>query len=158
MQATNVTKLKRDEMIAFLEELKKTHSDDRSIRAFNEIENTLTEKKFGLVFEEHTEEVDEKLKNEIPILCADEERKICKDKNLPYNFIIEGDNLQALYLLEKTHRGKIDCISRSWSFKIVWIPFMEGSSGSFDRVLSTATKVQFDKRSQKFAFKWDSWA
>ena len=110
MQATNVTKLKRDEMIDFLEELKKTHSDDSSIRAFNEIENTLTEKKFGLVFEEHTEEVDEKLKNEIPILCADEERKICKDKNLPYNFIIEGDNLQALYLLEKTHRGKIDCI------------------------------------------------
>lgn len=110
MQATNVTKLKRDEMIAFLEELKKTHSDDSSIRAFNEIENTLTEKKFGLVFEEHTEEVDEKLKKEIPILCADEERKICKDKNLPYNFIIEGDNLQALYLLEKTHRGKIDCI------------------------------------------------
>lgn len=110
MQATNITKLKRDEMIAFLEELKKTHSDDSSIRAFNEIENTLTEKKFGLVFEEHTEEVDEKLKKEIPILCADEERKICKDENLPYNFIIEGDNLQALYLLEKTHRGKIDCI------------------------------------------------
>ena len=110
MQAINVTKLKRDEMIDFLEELKKTYSDDSSIRAFNEIENTLTEKKFGLVFEEHTEEVDEKLKNEIPILCADEERKICKDKNLPYNFIIEGDNLQALYLLEKTHRGKIDCI------------------------------------------------
>lgn len=110
MQAKNITKQKRDEMIDFLEELKKTHSDDSSIRAFNEIENTLTEKKFGLVFEEHTEEVDEKLKNEIPILCADEERKICKDKNLPYNFIIEGDNLQALYLLEKTHRGKIDCI------------------------------------------------
>ncbi|MBQ3850066.1 MAG: site-specific DNA-methyltransferase, partial [Clostridia bacterium] len=28
----------------------------------------------------------------------------------PWNFIIEGDNLQALYLLEKTHRGKVDCI------------------------------------------------
>lgn len=106
----NLTKIKRDEMIAFLEELKKTHNDDNSIRAFNEIENTLTEKKFGLVFEEHTEEVDERLLNEIPVFCADETRKICKDKNLPYNFIIEGDNLQALYLLEKTHRGKIDCI------------------------------------------------
>ena len=106
----NVTKLKRDEMIKFLEELKNTHTDDSSIRAFNEIENALTEKKFGLVFEEHTEEVDERLLNEIPIFCADESRKICKDKNLPYNFIIEGDNLQALYLLEKTHRGRIDCI------------------------------------------------
>ena len=106
----NVTKLKRDEMIKFLEELKNTHTDDSSIRAFNEIENALTEKKFGLVFEEHTEEVDEKLLNEIPVFCADESRKICKNKNLPYNFIIEGDNLQALYLLEKTHRGRIDCI------------------------------------------------
>ena len=106
----NLTKLKRDEMIAFLEELKQSHSDDESIRAFNEIENTLTDKKFGLVFEEHTEEVDERLLNEIPIFCADETRKICKDKDLPYNFIIEGDNLQALYLLEKTHRGKVDCI------------------------------------------------
>lgn len=110
MAVTNLTKLKRDEMIKFLEGLKKTHTDDTSIRAFNEIENALTEKKFGLVFEEHMEEIDEKLLNEIPVFSADETRKICKDKSLPYNFIIEGDNLQALYLLEKTHRGKVDCI------------------------------------------------
>lgn len=97
-------------MIAFLEELKKTHTDDESIRAFNEIENSLLEKKYGLVFEEHTEEVDERLLNEIPVLCEDKERRLCKDKNLPWNFIIEGDNLQALYLLEKTHKGRIDCI------------------------------------------------
>ena len=107
---TNLTKLKRDRMIDFLKELKETHNDDESLRAFNEIENALTEKKFGLVFEEHTEEVDERLLNEIPIFSADEDRKICKDKELPYHFIIEGDNLQALYLLEKTHRGKVDCI------------------------------------------------
>lgn len=27
-----------------------------------------------------------------------------------YNFILEGDNLQSLYLLEKTHKGLIDVI------------------------------------------------
>lgn len=106
----NLTKQKRDEMLAFLEELKKEHADDKSIRAFNEIENHLRDKKFGLVFEEHTEEVDELLKENIPVLRADSERRICKDENLPWNFLIEGDNLQALYLLEKTHRGKVDCI------------------------------------------------
>lgn len=106
----NITKAKRYEMLKFLEELKLRHTDDASIKAFNEIKNHLTEKKFGLVFEEHTEEVDEKLKDNIPVLCSDETRKICKDLSLPYNFIIEGDNLQALYLLEKTHRGKVDCI------------------------------------------------
>ena len=44
----NLSKIKRDEMIAFLDELKKTHSDDASIRAFNMIENHLREKKYGL--------------------------------------------------------------------------------------------------------------
>lgn len=106
----NITKMKRDEMLAFLQELRVQHTDDASIRAFSEIENALTEKKFGLVFEEHTEEVDEKLLTHIPVLCADSERRICKDPTLPWNFVIEGDNLQALYLLEKTHRGRVDCI------------------------------------------------
>lgn len=44
----NITKQKRDQMIAFLEKLKKEHSDDVSVRAFNEIENHLTKKiRFG---------------------------------------------------------------------------------------------------------------
>lgn len=106
----NITKQKRDQMIEFLEYLKKEHTDDESVRAFNEIENHLKEKKFGLVFEEHTEEVDELLEENIPVLCEDKERVICMDDAKPYNFIIEGDNLQALYLLDKTHRGKVDCI------------------------------------------------
>lgn len=121
----NLSKLKRDEMIAFLDELKKTHSDDASIRAFNMIENHLREKKYGLVWEEHSEEVDELLKENIPVLTADPNRRLCKDANLPWNFIIQGDNLQALYLLEKTHRGKVDCIyidppynnrNKSWKY------------------------------------------
>ena len=56
------------------------------------------------------ETVDELLAENIPVLTADPERRLCKDESLPWNFIIEGDNLQALYLLEKTHRGKVDCI------------------------------------------------
>ena len=108
--AENLSKKKRDRMVSFLEGLKKTHTDDASIRAFNEIENHLREKKYGLVWEEHSEEVDDKLKENIPVFCADKKRRLCKDEKLPWNFIIEGDNLQALYLLEKTHKGKVDCI------------------------------------------------
>lgn len=72
----NLSKIKRDKMIAFLEELKKQHSDDDSIRAFNEIENQLRDKKYGLVWEEHSEEVDELLKENIPVFCADPERRL----------------------------------------------------------------------------------
>jgi len=106
----NLSKIKRDQMIAFLESLKESHSDDASIQAFNEIENHIRDKKYGLVWEEHSEQVDDLLKQNIPILTADPERRLCKDATLPWNFIIEGDNLQALYLLEKTHRGRVDCI------------------------------------------------
>lgn len=106
----NITKQKRDKMLKFIRMLKEQNKDDNSIIALNEIENALTEKKFGLVFEEHTEEANEKLKNFIPVLCEDNKRRICKDEKLSWNFIIEGDNLHALYLLEKTHKGKIDCI------------------------------------------------
>ena len=35
----NITKQKRDEMLAFPEKLKADHNDDASIRAFNEIQN-----------------------------------------------------------------------------------------------------------------------
>ena len=72
----NLTKIKRDEMIAFLEELKSSHADDESIRAFNEIENALTEKKLGLVFEEHSEDVYDRIINEIPIFSAYKNRKM----------------------------------------------------------------------------------
>ena len=106
----NISQIKRKQMLNFLETLKKEHTDDKSILMFNEIENFLIEKKYGLVWEEHSEEVDEMLAENIPVLTADPKRRLCKDDTLPWNFIIEGDNLQALYLLEKTHKGKVDCI------------------------------------------------
>lgn len=106
----NLSKTKREEMIAFLEGLKELHSDDASIQALNEIENHIRDKKYGLVWEEHSEEVDDLLKENIPILTEDPERRLCKDESFPWNFIIEGDNLQALYLLVKALRGKVDCI------------------------------------------------
>lgn len=121
----NLSKIKRDRMIAFLEELKQQHTDDEAIRAFNEIENHLREKKYGLVWEEHSEFVDDMLNDNIPVFLADTEKRLCRDEESPWNFIIEGDNLQALYLLEKTHKGKIDCIyidppynnrNKSWKY------------------------------------------
>lgn len=106
----NLSKLKRDKMIEFLEKLKEQHKDDDSIRAFNEIENHLRDKKYGLVWEEHSEQVDEMIIKNIPVFSEDISRRIKENGELPYNFLLEGDNLQSLYLLEKTQRGKVDLI------------------------------------------------
>ena len=97
-------------MLAFLEKLKVQNNDDENIRAITEIENALNEKKYGLVWEEHSEKVDEMLEHNIPIFVEEEERKVTANENEAYNFLLEGDNLHSLKLLEKTHKGKIDVI------------------------------------------------
>lgn len=106
----NLSQIKRQRMLDFLETLKKEHTDDESIRAFTEIENQLRDKKYGLVWEEHSERVDEMLEENIPIFTEDVDKKITASADGVYNFILEGDNLQSLYLLEKTHKGLIDVI------------------------------------------------
>ncbi|RRD63196.1 site-specific DNA-methyltransferase [Fretibacterium sp. OH1220_COT-178] len=106
----NLSQIKRQRMLDFLETLRKEHTDDESIRAFTEIENHLRDKKYGLVWEEHSERVDEMLEENIPIFTEDADKKITAAADGVYNFILEGDNLQSLYLLEKTHKGLIDVI------------------------------------------------
>lgn len=106
----NLSKIKREKMLEYLEKLKEKNSDDENVRAITEIQNALNEKKYGLVWEEHSEKVDEMLEHNIPIFAEDEERRIIVDEKLPYNFLLEGDNLHSLKLLEKIHKGKIDVI------------------------------------------------
>lgn len=107
----NLSQQNRDRMLAFLEELKKQHTDDNSLIAIGEIERELTAKKYGLVWEQHEEEVDVKMRTHIPVFTEDKSREIvAKPDSTDYNFLLEGDNLHSLKLLEKTHRGKIDVI------------------------------------------------
>lgn len=106
----NLSQMKREKMLAFLETLKEQHSDDESLLAIGQIEKELKGKKYGLVWEEHEEAVDVQMRDNIPVFTEVEEREITADEGGAYNFLLEGDNLHSLYLLEKTHKGKIDVI------------------------------------------------
>ena len=107
----NLSQIKRERMIAFLETLKEQHSDDKSLIAINEIERELTSKKYGLVWEQHEEEVDVKMQTNIPVFTEDKKQEIVGNPNSEdFNFLLEGDNLHSLRLLEKTHKGRIDVI------------------------------------------------
>ncbi|MCM1500968.1 MAG: site-specific DNA-methyltransferase, partial [Clostridium sp.] len=107
----NLSQMKRERMLAFLDIIRKEHKDDDDIlRALGEIESALNSKKYGLVWEEHEEAVDVQMQNNIPVFTEIEDREICTLPNDGYNFLLEGDNLHSLRLLEKTHCGKIDVI------------------------------------------------
>lgn len=72
----------------------------------------LREKKtYGLVWEDKPEVVEERLRDELPILTeVPEHAIISEDKDAPNHILIEGDNLEALATLAYTHEGKIDII------------------------------------------------
>ncbi len=107
----NLSQIKRKRMLEFLEKIKEEHkNDDEMLIALGEIESELNAKKYGLVWEEHEEKVDVQMRTHIPVFTEVKEREIAAVPDKPYNFLLEGDNLHSLYLLEKTHKGKIDVI------------------------------------------------
>ncbi len=112
--STNISKVKREELLKQVAEIRNKlmeHQDENTNQLLvylSNIEKDINGKKYGLVFEEHREAVDELLENNVPVLIEDESFKI--DNGGQQNFLIEGDNLASLKLLGKTHKGKIDLI------------------------------------------------
>ena len=111
--STNISKQKRDDLINKIGEIRKYISSapqdenmGNLLAYLSELEKDVRGKKYGLIFEEHREEIDEVLDTHTPVLTEDKDLFIDNDGNV--NFLIEGDNLASLKLLEKTHKGKID--------------------------------------------------
>lgn len=68
-------------------------------------------KTYGLVWEDKPEDVEERLRNELPVLIEDKERALTDaGPDAPNHILIEGDNLEALATLAYTHASKIDVI------------------------------------------------
>lgn len=107
----NLSQMKRERMMAFLQKIKDEHrDDDEMLIALGEIESELNAKKYGLVWEQHEEAVDVMMQDNIPVFTEVPELEITSNEDSKYNFILEGDNLHSLQLLAKTHRGRIDLI------------------------------------------------
>ena len=113
--STNVSKEKREQLVAKVKAIKsyiaaapQDENTAQLLAYIADIEKDIKGKKYGLVFEEHREAIDEILEQNTPVLT--EEKDLFIDNGGQMNFLIEGDNLAALQLLEKTHKGKIDLI------------------------------------------------
>ncbi len=99
--------MNRQELIAKIRELEGLTDEERS--ALLELANT--HKRYGLVWEDKPEDVEERLRDNLPVLTEVKERAIISDNpDAPNHILIEGDNLEALTALAYTHAGKIDVI------------------------------------------------
>jgi len=110
LQTTNLSKIRREKMLDTINEIKKNITDEVTLNNLSMIENELTKKKYGLIWEEHEERVDKELETQIPTFEEIKDKEIISNPGEKFNFLLEGDNLHSLYLLEKTHKGKIDLI------------------------------------------------
>lgn len=113
--STNISKEKREKLVqkinaikAYISSATQDENTAQLLTYIADIEKDIKGKKYGLVFEEHRESIDEVLENNLPVLTEDTDLFI--DNGGQMNFLIEGDNLASLKLLEKTHKGKIDLI------------------------------------------------
>lgn len=113
--STNISKRKREDLIEKIKAIR-THivkgGQDKNVNNLlsylTELEKEIKDKKYGLIFEEHQETLDKTMRTHTPILI--EEKDLFIDNGGKMNFLIEGDNLASLKLLQKTHKGKIDII------------------------------------------------
>lgn len=113
--STNISKKKRDDLLDKIKQIRtfiaaapQDENTGNLLSYLSDLKKDVNGKKYGLVFEEHREEIDEVLATHTPVLTEDGSLFI--DHGGEMNFLIEGDNLASLQLLEKTHRGKVDLI------------------------------------------------
>lgn len=113
--STNISKQKREDLLAKIKEIRtfisaapQDENTGNLLSYLSDLEKDVNGKKYGLVFEEHREEIDDVLATHTPVLT--EQSDLFIDNGGEMNFLIEGDNLASLQLLEKTHKGNIDII------------------------------------------------
>lgn len=104
-KSTNLSKLKREHLLDICSRIKNKETVD--VTEIVELEQFIKSTKYGLNFEQHEEPVDRMLKTHVPIFKEFKE-VINNPESADCNFLLEGDNLHSLKLLEKTHKGRID--------------------------------------------------
>jgi adenine-specific DNA-methyltransferase len=75
-----------------------------------EVKKLRKRKKYGILWEDKSEEVAELCKEKLPYLKEEDKKEILTDKKESVNILIEGDNYHALSVLNYTHKNKIDVI------------------------------------------------
>lgn len=110
--STNISKQKRENLLNKIKEIRtfisaapQDENTGNLLSYLSDLEKDVNGKKYGLVFEEHREEIDEVLDTHTPVLT--EEKNLFINNGGQMNFLIEGDNLASLKLLEKHTKAKL---------------------------------------------------
>lgn len=98
-------------MQQLLNYLTKKGIDEEEVKPYLEtINKELNGKKYGLVWEDQQENILVELESKFPILKEISSMSIKDNEDHPTHIIMEGDNIESLYILNYTHKESIDLI------------------------------------------------
>lgn len=110
MATNRLVAMNKTELARKIQALDGLSNDEKSAL----LELIRSHKKYGLVWEDKPEDIEERLREDLPVLIERNDDKvhsiISDTPDAPNHLIIEGDNLAALTELSYTHAGKIDVI------------------------------------------------
>ncbi|NNM95325.1 MAG: site-specific DNA-methyltransferase, partial [Bacteroidia bacterium] len=103
-----MTKINKPELIKKIKEIEGLTKEEKT----QLLELINHNKRYGLVWEDKPEDVEEILNEKLPVLSEVKEKAILNGDSpeKPNHILIEGDNLHVLTTLCFTHEGKIDVI------------------------------------------------
>ncbi|MCF0210949.1 MAG: site-specific DNA-methyltransferase [Bacteroidales bacterium] len=111
------------------------------------------QKKYGIVWEDKPEDVEQQLAEQLPMLTEVKERRIKgATPDSPNHILIEGDNLHALTALSYTHEGKIDVI-------YIDPPYNTGNSASNPEDDANCNKFMYNDKfvDEKDSYRHSKW-
>lgn len=98
--------MNKKELLDKIKQLEGLNSDEKAYL----LNLVNTKKKYGLVWEDKPEDVEEELRTKLPVLREVKDKAIVNGDEYPNHILIEGDNLHALTALTFTHEEAIDLI------------------------------------------------
>ena len=122
MSVKNLTEIKKEKYLEMIKNVREKNKDNVDInKILNLFEKEINNRKYGLNWEEHIEQADIDIENNIPVFYNNENKNLINNTSEKVNFLLEGDNLHVLSLLKKTHYNSIDLI-------IIDPPYNRGSN------------------------------
>ena len=104
--STNISKQHREDLLNKIQQIRnhiaaapQDTNTSNFLQYLDELTKDVNGKKYGLVFEEHRESIDEILETHTPVLV--EQHDLFIDNGGEMNFLIEGDNLSFTCLFER---------------------------------------------------------
>ncbi len=150
---SNITKNRKNDLVSKISELE-TYLENSSVPEYYlqivcQIKNEIQKEKYGLVFEECTEN---QAGNEI--LGLIEDKNLFIENGSRMNLLIEGENLEALSILKKPYNHKIDviCIDPPYNTGMDWLNYSDHGYSSDEDSYYHSKWLSFMKKRLKYAY------